>query len=111
MKEYFMHVKGPEILNMWWGESERIVREIFSTARKNAGRFPAFSLYRRSGKHPRHAPCLSLFEHSLHLVPMFCSEMDGLDSLHDVVIILASNRADLIDPRFFVQAGSTGRSR
>src|SRR5436190_14186297 len=29
---------------------------------------------------------------------MFCSEMDGLDSLHDVVIILASNRADLIDP-------------
>src|SRR6202007_1138055 len=32
------------------------------------------------------------------LVPMFCSEMDGIDSLHDVVIILASNRADLIDP-------------
>jgi len=31
-------------------------------------------------------------------VPMFCSEMDGIDSLHDVVIILASNRADLIDP-------------
>ena len=29
---------------------------------------------------------------------MFCSEMDGIDSLHDVVIILASNRADLIDP-------------
>jgi proteasome-associated ATPase len=32
------------------------------------------------------------------LVPMFCSEMDGIDSLDDVVIILASNRADLIDP-------------
>ena len=32
------------------------------------------------------------------LVPMFCSEMDGIDSLHDIVIILASNRADLIDP-------------
>jgi proteasome-associated ATPase len=31
-------------------------------------------------------------------VPMFCSEMDGIDSLSDVVIILASNRADLIDP-------------
>jgi proteasome-associated ATPase len=29
---------------------------------------------------------------------MFCSEMDGIDSLNDVVIILASNRADLIDP-------------
>src|SRR5437867_1744857 len=32
------------------------------------------------------------------LVPMFCAEMDGIDSLNDVVIILASNRADLIDP-------------
>ena len=29
---------------------------------------------------------------------MFCSEMDGIESLNDVVIILASNRADLIDP-------------
>jgi len=34
MHEYFMHIKGPEILNMWVGESERIVREIFSTARE-----------------------------------------------------------------------------
>src|SRR5438045_1846381 len=34
MQEYFMHVKGPEILNMWVGESERMVREIFATARE-----------------------------------------------------------------------------
>ncbi len=40
----------------------------------------------------RHANILST------LVPMFCSEMDGIESLDDVVIILASNRADLIDP-------------
>src|SRR5213078_816920 len=32
------------------------------------------------------------------LVPMFCTEMDGLESLNDAVIIIASNRADLIDP-------------
>jgi len=32
------------------------------------------------------------------LVPMFCAEMDGIESLQDVVIILASNRPDLIDP-------------
>src|SRR5207244_9575032 len=32
------------------------------------------------------------------LVPMFCSEMDGLEPLQNVVVILASNRADLIDP-------------
>ena len=34
MHEYFMHIKGPEILNMWVGESERMVREIFATARE-----------------------------------------------------------------------------
>ena len=45
------------------------------------------------------------------LVPMFCSEMDGIDSLNDVVIILASNRADLIDPAILRRAGSTGKSR
>src|SRR3954452_21723307 len=33
-REYFMHIKGPEILNMWVGESERMVREIFATARE-----------------------------------------------------------------------------
>ena len=38
------------------------------------------------------------FNISSTLVPMFCSEMDGIESLQDVVIILASNRPDLIDP-------------
>jgi len=99
MKEYFMHVKGPEILNMWVGESERIVREIFSTARekRREGFLPFLFIdeaesilgTRRSS---RSSNILST------LVPMFCSEMDGIDSLHDIVIILASNRADLIDP-------------
>jgi proteasome-associated ATPase len=99
MQEYFMHVKGPEILNMWVGESERMVREIFATAREKRGQgFMPFLFIdeaesilgtrRASG----HSNILST------LVPMFCSEMDGIDSLNDVVIILASNRADLIDP-------------
>ncbi len=99
MKEYFMHVKGPEILNMWVGESERMVREIFATARekRREGYMPFLFIdeaesilgTRRSS---RHSNILST------LVPMFCSEMDGIESLDDVVIILASNRADLIDP-------------
>ena len=99
MREYFMHIKGPEILNMWVGESERQVREIFATARekRREGFMPfvfideAESILgtRRSS---RYSNILST------LVPMFCSEMDGIDSLDDVVIILASNRADLIDP-------------
>ncbi|MEY2483078.1 MAG: proteasome-associated ATPase [Verrucomicrobiota bacterium] len=99
MKEYFMHVKGPEILNMWVGESERIVREIFSTARekRREGYLPFLFIDEAESilgtrRASRYSNILST------LVPMFCSEMDGIDSLHDVVIILASNRADLIDP-------------
>jgi proteasome-associated ATPase len=99
MKEYFMHVKGPEILNMWVGESERIVREIFGTARekRREGFLPFLFIDEAESilgtrRASRYSNILST------LVPMFCSEMDGIDSLHDVVIILASNRADLIDP-------------
>src|SRR5947208_2840941 len=99
MREYFMHVKGPEILNMWVGESERMVREIFATAReKRKEDFMPFLFIDEAEsilgtrRASRHSNILST------LVPMFCSEMDGIDSLNDVVIILASNRADLIDP-------------
>src|ERR1700726_2903352 len=99
MREYFMHIKGPEILNMWVGESERQVREIFSTARekRREGLMPfLFIDEAESILGTRHA---SRYSNILStLVPMFCSEMDGIDSLNDVVIILASNRADLIDP-------------
>src|SRR5213082_1428180 len=99
MQEYFMHVKGPEILNMWVGESERIVREIFATARekRREGFLPFLFIDEAESilgtrRASRYANILST------LVPMFCSEMDGIDSLHEVVVILASNRADLIDP-------------
>jgi proteasome-associated ATPase len=99
MKECFMHVKGPEILNMWVGESERIVREIFAIARekRRQGYMPFVFIDEAESvlgtrRANRYSNILST------LVPMFCSEMDGIESLHDVVIILASNRADLIDP-------------
>jgi len=99
MREYFMHVKGPEILNMWVGESERMVREIFATARekRREGLMPFLFIDEAESilgtrRASRYSSILST------LVPMFCSEMDGIDSLNDVVIILASNRADLIDP-------------
>src|ERR1700761_1059557 len=99
MREYFMHIKGPEILNMWVGESERMVREIFATARekRKEGFMPFLFIDEAESilgtrRASRHSNILST------LVPMFCAEMDGIDSLNDVVIILASNRADLIDP-------------
>lgn len=99
MREYFMHIKGPEILNMWVGESERMVREIFATARekRREGFLPFLFIDEAESilgtrRASRYSNILST------LVPMFCTEMDGIESLSEVVIILASNRADLIDP-------------
>jgi proteasome-associated ATPase len=97
--EFFLHVKGPEILNMWVGESERQVRDLFSQCRERANDGALAFLFideaesllgtRRAGR---------FNSMSSTLVPMFCTEMDGLDPLQNVVVILASNRADLIDP-------------
>lgn len=97
--EFFLHVKGPELLNMWVGESERQVRELFQQCRARAAEGALAFLFideaesllgtRHGGRH-----------HSMvsTMVPMFCTEMDGLEPLQNVVVILASNRADLIDP-------------
>jgi proteasome-associated ATPase len=95
----FLHVKGPEILNMWLGESERMVRDLFAQARarREDGALPfIFIDEAESILGTRRA--MRSFNISNTLVPMFCSEMDGIESLRDVVIILASNRPDLIDP-------------
>jgi proteasome-associated ATPase len=97
--EFFLHVKGPEILNMWVGESERQVRDLFAQCRERANDGALAFLFideaesllgtRRAGR---------FHSMSSTLVPMFCTEMDGMDPLQNVVVILASNRADLIDP-------------
>jgi len=95
----FLHVKGPEILNMWLGESERMVRELFAQARarRKEGALPFIFIDEAESILGTRRATRS-FNISSTLVPMFCSEMDGIESLHDVVIILASNRPDLIDP-------------
>jgi proteasome-associated ATPase len=99
VKEYFMAISGPKILNMWLGETERMVREIFRTAREKAkeGRLvfifmdEAESVLRtRSG-----GRYLNI---SNTVVPQFCAELDGLQALENVVLMLTSNRPDYIDP-------------
>ena len=99
VKEYFMFINGPKILNMWLGESERMVREIFAQAREKAkeGRLvflfidEAESLLRTrsSGRYLNIANTL---------VPQFAAEMDGLVGMENVVVMLTSNRPDYIDP-------------
>ena len=95
----FLHIKGPEILNMWLGESERKVREIFDIARqkKKEGMLPIIFIDEAESILGTRR---SLRAHNISntVVPMFCAEMDGIESLQDIVIILATNRPDLIDP-------------
>ncbi len=99
VEEYFMFINGPKILNMWLGESERIVREIFAQAREKAkeGRLvfifideaEAILRTRSSGRYLNIANTV---------VPQFAAEMDGLVSMENVVVMLTSNRPDYIDP-------------
>ena len=99
LEEYFMHIKGPEILNMWLGETERMVRDIFAQARqkRKEGYLPFIFIDEAESILGTRR---SMRSHNISntVVPTFCTEMDGIESLHDVVLVLASNRHDLIDP-------------
>ncbi len=99
VKSYFLHVKGPELLNKYVGESERQIREIFNKAREKAQEgMPVIiffdemdSLFRTRG-----TGISSDVESTI--VPQFLAEIDGVERLRNVIVIGASNRQDLIDP-------------
>jgi transitional endoplasmic reticulum ATPase len=91
----FISIKGPELLSKWVGESERGIREVFRKARQAA-------------------PCIIFFDEIDSIVPprgrdlgsnvtervvsQILTELDGLESLKDVVVIAATNRPDMVDP-------------
>jgi proteasome-associated ATPase len=99
VKECFLSISGPKILNMWVGETERMVREIFAIARARAKEGQLVFIFmdeaesllrtRSSGRN---------FSMSNTVVPQFCAELDGLVELDNVVLMLTSNRPDYIDP-------------
>ncbi|MCB8931862.1 MAG: AAA family ATPase [Fimbriimonadaceae bacterium] len=99
VKEYFMVISGPKILNMWLGETERIVREIFQTAREKAaeGRL-VFIFMDEAESVLRTRSSGRWLNISNTVVPQFCAELDGLVALENVVLMLTSNRPDYIDP-------------
>lgn len=99
VKEYFMYISGPKILNMWLGETERMVREIFATAREKAkeGRL-VFIFMDEAESVLRTRSSGRWLNISNTVVPQFCAELDGLVSLDNVVLMLTSNRPDYIDP-------------
>ena len=91
----FISVKGPEFLSKWVGESEKAVREVFRKARQAA-------------------PCVVFIDEIDAVAPMrgrdlgshvtesvvsqILTEMDGLEELHNVTVIAATNRPDILDP-------------
>jgi len=99
VKEYFMYISGPKILNMWLGETERMVREIFAIAREKAREgFLVFIFIDEAESILRVRSSGKWLNISNTVVPQFCAEMDGLVSLENVVVMLTSNRPDYIDP-------------
>ena len=88
----FISVKGPELLSKWIGESERGIREIFKRARQSA-------------------PCVVFFDEIDSIAPIrggdaagtervvsqLLTEMDGMENLYGVVVLAATNRADILD--------------
>jgi proteasome-associated ATPase len=99
VQEYFMYINGPKILNMWLGESERQVREIFQTARDKAKEgYLVFIFIDEAESILRTRNSGRFTNISNTVVPQFCAEMDGLVSSENVVVMLTSNRPDYIDP-------------
>ena len=99
VKEYFMYINGPKILNMWLGETERMVREIFAIAREKAREgYLVFIFIDEAESILRTRSSGRWLNISNTVVPQFCAEMDGLVSLENVVVMLTSNRPDYIDP-------------
>jgi transitional endoplasmic reticulum ATPase len=91
----FINVKGPEFLSKWVGESEKAVRETFRKARQAA---PCIIFMDeidsiapvRGGEADSHV--------TERVISQMLTEIDGLQSLHNVVIVAATNRPDMLDP-------------
>jgi len=98
-RSFFLNIKGPELLNKYVGETERQIRLIFQRAReKSEEGWPVIiffdemeSLFRTRG-----SGISSDIESTI--VPQLLAEIDGVESLKNVIVIGASNREDLIDP-------------
>ena len=91
----FISIKGPELLSKWVGESEKGVREIFRKARQAApciiflDEVDALVPRRGSGGSESHV--------TENVVSQILTEIDGLEELHNVLIIGATNRLDIVD--------------
>ncbi|MBA2252779.1 MAG: proteasome ATPase, partial [Nitrospirales bacterium] len=99
MRSFFLHVKGPELLNKYVGESERQVREVFKKAKERAAEgHPVIVFFDEMDALFRTRGTGISSDIESTIVPQFLSEIDGVERLRNVIVIGASNRQDLIDP-------------
>ena len=99
VRSYFLHVKGPELLNKYVGESERQIREVFKKAKEKADDgFPVIVFFDEMDALFRTRGSGISSDIEATIVPQFLSEIDGVERLRNVIVIGASNRQDLIDP-------------
>jgi transitional endoplasmic reticulum ATPase len=91
----FITIKGPEVFSKWVGESEKAIREVFRKARMAA---PAvIFLDEIDSITPRRGMGMSDSGVSERVISQLLTEMDGLISLQDIVVIAATNRPDMVD--------------
>ena len=96
---YFLNVKGPELLNKYVGETEHKLREVFKKAREKASQdVPVVIFFDEMDSLFRMRGSGISSDMEATVVAQFLSEIDGVESLNNVIVIGASNRQDLIDP-------------
>ncbi len=92
----FIAIKGPEIFSKWVGESEKAIREVFRKGRTAA---PAIIFFDELDSIvPRRGLGYSDSGASERVISQLLTELDGIESLQNVVVIAATNRPDILDP-------------
>jgi len=92
----FITIKGPEVFSKWVGESEKAIREVFRKARMAAPSVIFFDEI--DSLVPRRGLGFSDSGVSERVISQLLTEMDGIVSLEDIVIVAATNRPDMVDP-------------
>lgn len=92
----FISIKGPEVFSKWVGESERAIREVFRKARMAA---PAIIFFDEvDALVPRRGAGYGDSGVTERVISQLLTEIDGIESLQEVVVLAATNRPDILDP-------------
>jgi len=92
----FISIKGPEVFSKWVGESERAIREVFRKARMSA---PAIIFFDEvDALVPRRGVGYSDSGVTERVISQLLTEIDGIETLQEVVVLAATNRPDILDP-------------